>query len=343
MNPGFYPRYSRNGASSRHRFHDFAGLWAEASGGAAACEPFFSERYLARLYAGKGKSPAALAAGWLRRFFRMFSMPDTVIVEYELMPFFPAWFELLFLRRRRFFLNFDDDVELKYTRFPWLRRKYSTLAARAAGVICANRMLVEKFGKVNSNTLLLPTALDPAPFCGPAPEKFKRFTVVWIGTPASHGYLLGAADRLRAMARKVDFELLVIAKASLPPVPGVPCRMVDWSEDNEADLLRRSHVGIMPLPEGEAFAAGKSAFKIIQYMAAALPAVASDVGENRNVLTDGVTGFLAGDADEWANALQKLASDPELYRAMSAAAFAASENYSLQTAFAKFRDFIAAG
>ncbi|MEA4863235.1 MAG: glycosyltransferase [Victivallaceae bacterium] len=341
MTPCFYPRYGRNGASSRHRFHDFAERWT-ASGAEVECRPFFSGRYLERFYAGKGKSAAGLAAGWLRRLSAMLSMPDTPVIEYELLPFFPAWFELMFLRRRRFFLNFDDDVEVKYARIPWLRRKYGRRAARAAGVICANRTLLEKFAAVNSNTLLLPTPLDLAPFRTPPPEKFERFTVVWIGTPASYGYLLDAADKLRAMAQKTDFELLVIAKASLPPVPGVRCRMTDWSEKNEADLLRRSHVGIMPLPENDRFAAGKSAFKLIQYMAAGLPAIASDVGENRHVLSDGETGFLAGDSADWADKLAKLAASPELCRSMSAAALAAADEYSVESAFEKFRDFIAA-
>ncbi len=339
MTPGFYPRYSRNGASSRHRFHDFAARWPE---GGVKCSPFFSERYLERLYAGKGKSAAGLAAGWLRRFSALFSLPDTPVIEYELMPFFFFFFELMFLRRRRFFLNFDDDVSVKYAGMPWLRHKYDRLAARASGVICANRMLLEKFGAVNPNALLLPTPLDLAPFGAPAPEKFERFTAVWIGTPASYGYLQAAADKLRAMAGKTGFELLVIAKASLPPVPGVRCRMADWSEAGEAELLRRCHVGIMPLPENDRFAAGKSAFKLIQYMAAGLPAIASDVGENRNVLRDGVTGFLADTPADWADRLAKLAADPELYRKMSAASLAAAREYSVDAAVEKLRGFLTA-
>ena len=341
MIPGFYPRYSRNGASSRHRFYDMADLWTAAAGCEVRCRPFFSERHLEKLYAGKGKSLAGLAAGWLRRLAELPSMPDTAVIEYELLPFFPAWFERRALRRRRYYLNFDDDVALKYRRIPWLARKYDRLAAHASGVICANRMLLDRFRAINPNVLLLPTAIDLAPFRSvPSPQKFDRFTVVWIGSPSTFGYLLNAADKLREMAQKNDFELLVIAKASLPPVPGVRCRMADWSEPAEAELLRRSHVGIMPLPEGDAFAAGKSAFKLIQYAAAGLPAIASDIGENRHVLRNGETGFLAGTCGEWADALAKLAQDSARYRKMAAAALAESEKYSLEAAFEKFRSFI---
>ena len=86
-------------------------------------------------------------------------------------------------------------------------------------------------------------------------------------------------------------------------------RFADWSEAKEGELLARCHVGIMPLPADDPFAAGKSAFKLIEYLAAGLPAIASPVGENLRVLRDGETGYLAETPEEWTDALIRLKDD----------------------------------
>lgn len=106
-------------------------------------------------------------------------------------------------------------------------------------------------------------------------------------------------------------------------------RFEEWSPENEAALLSRCHAGIMPLPADDAFAAGKSAFKLIQYLAAGLPAIASPVGENRRVLRAGETGFFASAPGEWAEALRLLADDAVRIR-LSANARVLARDYSIQ-------------
>ena len=85
----------------------------------------------------------------------------------------------------------------------------------------------------------------------------------------------------------------------------------------------------MPLTD-DPFSRGKSAYKLIQYQAAGLPAIASPVGENVRVIRHGVTGFLADSPAEWADALKQLAADSGLCAAMGLAARAAAFDYSLQ-------------
>jgi glycosyltransferase involved in cell wall biosynthesis len=67
----------------------------------------------------------------------------------------------------------------------------------------------------------------------------------------------------------------------------------------------------MPLTD-DAWSRGKCAFKLLQYMAAALPCVASPVGANTEAVLDGINGFYATDVDEWERSLEKLIVSPEL-------------------------------
>jgi glycosyltransferase involved in cell wall biosynthesis len=69
-------------------------------------------------------------------------------------------------------------------------------------------------------------------------------------------------------------------------------------------------VGLMPL-EDDAWTRGKCSFKMLQYMAAGLPAVVSPVGMNRDVLALGESGIPAAGVDDWIDALRVLAADPD--------------------------------
>jgi len=307
---GVCTRYGILGASSRLRYFQFREAF-EAVGFVPRFHPFFPDSYLKRLYAGKGKSRSLAAAALLRRLAGTPFLPQRLLIEYELLPELSFGIESCFLRGKRYMLNFDDDVWLKYRGRPALEGKYDRLIAGASGVICANDLLLERVEKLNPNTVKIPTAVDLDAYPVET-EKFPRFTVAWIGTPVTYRYLELHAEALRRMAQVAEFDLLVLAKKSLETraLPGVSMRFEEWSAESEAALLSRCHIGIMPLPADDVFAAGKSAFKLIQYLAAGLPAIASPVGENRQVLLAEETGFFASTPDEWAAALLRLREEP---------------------------------
>jgi len=339
---GFYPRYDRLGASSRLRFFQFYERWLREDPETArrlALHPGMSDDYLRALYAGKCGKMRKLRE-WLRLWRRAFHLEERLLIEYELLPGVPYAVERLFLGSRRYLLNFDDNVWEKYRKHPLLAGKFDALVRLASGVIVANRFLYEKVAKLQKNLILIPTVVEESPYRVPA-EKFDRFTVVWIGTPVTYRYLEHFAEALRAMHRAVDFELLVVARKELAarPLPGGDTRFIDWSEANEAEALKRSHVGIMPLTD-DGFARGKSAYKLIQYQAAGLPALASPVGENIHLIRPGVNGFLPQTPEEWATALGKLHDDRECYRHCAEHARLDSEQYTLEHYFPIFRKFV---
>jgi len=335
---GIYTRYSERGASSRLRCYRYAPL-LRAHGFDVTVHPLMGDDTLAALYAGRSRR-GKLARDLAKRLFTFPSAERNLWIEYELFPGVPFAAEKCLIGSRRYVLSFDDAVYLNYREHPLLRGKFQRLAAGAAGIMAANDLLLEYFTRFNPNTVKIPTAVDTDAL-RPGTEKFPRFTVVWIGTPVTfRRHLAPAAPMLGALAEELDFDLAVVgggaAAAELLP----RARCFPWSEELECDLLPRCHAGIMPLPANDGFAAGKSAYKLLQYMAAGLPSVASPVGENRVVIRPGGTGFFASSPEEWRHALRQLVTDRERCAAMAAAARAAAEkDYSVRRYAPVIADF----
>ena len=335
---GVYTRYSDRGASSRLRYLCHADRLAQ-NGFDAKFHTLFQNDYLDALYAGR---PAKVKAvrGLGRRMLQMPPPEPALWIEYELLPGVPFAVEARMLAGKRFVLDFDDAVYLKYLGKPLLADKFERLAARAAGIVTANDMLLEHFAAHNANTVKIPTAVDTKALA-PGGEKFPRPTLVWIGTPVTcMAHLVPFSGIFRDLRRTLDFDLLVIGGVPCPALdfPGV--KIVPWSTQAERELVPKCHIGIMPLPADDAFAAGKSAYKLIQYLAAGIPAVASPVGENRVVLKDGGTGFFAASPADWRTALLRLAGDPCLRAAMGENARNEAQKYSCEAVFAKLAQFL---
>jgi glycosyltransferase involved in cell wall biosynthesis len=73
----------------------------------------------------------------------------------------------------------------------------------------------------------------------------------------------------------------------------------------------------MPLQDGP-WERGKCGYKLIQYMAAGRPVIASPVGVNTDIVTPD-TGILAGDPAAWSAALIRLIDDAALRQRLGAA------------------------
>jgi glycosyltransferase involved in cell wall biosynthesis len=74
----------------------------------------------------------------------------------------------------------------------------------------------------------------------------------------------------------------------------------------------------MPLPD-DAWCRHKCGLKLLQYLAAGIPAIASPVGVNAEIIEPGMNGLLARDDEEWEAALRTLLADAELRRRMGVA------------------------
>jgi glycosyltransferase involved in cell wall biosynthesis len=106
--------------------------------------------------------------------------------------------------------------------------------------------------------------------------------------------------------------------------------------------LAAMDVGTLPSPWTEHFAYLTSALKLFEYMAAGCAVLASDLPGVAEVITDGVTGFLAppGDAAAFAAAIRRLATDRALCARLGATGQETVQHYAWSARAARIRAFV---
>lgn len=137
-------------------------------------------------------------------------------------------------------------------------------------------------------------------------------TVVgWIGSPGTTKYLHGIRGAFCALGERYGDLSLMLIGASPFEVRGMPVIQRPWGLDTEVEDLRQFDIGIMPLPDTP-WTRGKGGYKLLQYMAMGIPAVASPVGITREIVRDGINGFLATSEADWIEKLSLLIERPDL-------------------------------
>jgi len=248
-------------------------------------------------------------------------------------------FERLAARGRRTIFDFDDAIFERRSN----RRKFPALIALATHVIAGNPYLAARAGAPHKTTII-PTVVDGDRYAlQPTRDaRGKDVVVGWTGLDGNYRQLEHAVPGLARALERTGARFVVISNAPPPPALA-PLRpeFVRWRPETEIEDLARLDIGVMPLPDGP-IERGKCAYKLIQYMAMGRPGVASPVGANRDVVTDGVDGFLPEDAAGWERAVVSLVEDPALRRAVGARARARVEAaYSMRAVLPLYKRVLA--
>jgi glycosyltransferase involved in cell wall biosynthesis len=257
--------------------------------------------------------------------------------------------ERAFVARRcdRWVLDVDDAIMFRRPRREddpgstarWRQRRFHAMARRCRFVVAGSRSLAEMIGDTGGPVAVLPTPVDLAAY--PPASLPDRATVRlgWIGLGSNLRYLERLAPVFaRLRAGDVRFEVRVISDR-LPELTDVPCTLVPWSEATEGRDLAECDVGLAPLADDH-WTRGKAGYRCIQYAAAGLPAVATPVGGQREIVGDGETGLWAGDPEAWATALRRLCGDAALRRRLGTAARAAAARYDLRPFAERYLDLL---
>ena len=223
--------------------------------------------------------------------------------------------EARLLRRwcRSIVYDFDDAVYTVRPRrighrpaqSPLRQWRFATLCGIADLVLACNETLAARARPHARRVEVVPTPVDVSRYPKDPPSRSPGRTLVWIGMPENLRYLELVHSALARLAGEFRNLTLRIISSAAPPWTDVPIELVPWSEAGEVDALRTADIGIMPLSDDD-WSNGKCSFKLVQYMAASLPCVASRVAMNCEVVTPGSNGYLAATPEEWEDRLRVL-------------------------------------
>jgi glycosyltransferase involved in cell wall biosynthesis len=254
---------------------------------------------------------------------------DVIFIYREMFPIGPAIIERLLGSRGRppIVFDFDDAIFLpsvsdanRAIRALKQPGKVATILRYSDHVIAGNEYLAAYARRFSGAVTVIPTCVDTTKFV-PSPDAFstngshpsQQPVVGWIGSPTTASYVRGLADIFRQVRDRHPFVLRVSGAGESLDVPGVPTEQPEWALEREVELFNTCDVGVYPLADDE-WSRGKCGFKAIEFMACGVPVVASAVGVNREIIEDGVNGFLASTEAEWIEKLGRLLVDRELRR-----------------------------
>jgi glycosyltransferase involved in cell wall biosynthesis len=340
-------RYERLGSSSRVRFYQYF-PYLRSHGVEITNAPFFNDDYVQSIYAGRAVSATSFLSAYGKRLLAVLksSRYDLIWVEKELFPWLPVWFEKLVpAAGRPYIVDYDDAVFHRYdlhkssfVRF-LLKHKIDRVMQRAALVVAGNDYLANRAKETGAKRIeTLPSVVDVNSYTTRTDSISSPFRIGWIGSPVTAPYLNLVKEALTQLAREAEIHLVWIGAGDSTPFPNIPTTILLWDEKLERSIGELFDVGIMPLVDGP-FERGKCGYKLVQYMAAGLPVIASPVGVNQQMVEPGVNGFLASSTQQWLDAFRSLLHHRSLAMDMGRAGRQkAEQKYNLQGTAPKLLD-----
>lgn len=318
------------GAGCRFRIAQYVPYLRDA-GFDVTISPFYTPEFFRLVYQPGHhlrKSATSLALVWRRlRETLAVDRYDLVFLYREAIPIGPPVIERMIARRGLpIVYDFDDAIFLpsvseanRVVSFLKAPGRVADVLRLSAEVIVGNDYLAEYARRYHPRVSVIPTAVDTSRFVpAPASGAAGRPVVGWIGSPTTFPYLESLAGVLREVAARHPFTLKVSGAGRPVHFPGLDVVEAPWSLEDEVSLFNTCDVGVYPLTDDE-WARGKCGFKAIQFMACGVPVVAASVGVNREIVEDGVNGFLAASPGEWVEKLERLLADGALRQRFGAA------------------------
>lgn len=323
----FIQPYPTEGASARYRVEQYV-PYLENNGIKCVIRPFISAKFYKILYK-KGlyfKKILYFIQSSIQRFsdIVLAIRSDLIFIHLEAFPLGPPFLEYIFAKvlHKKIIYDLDDAIYmgntssannfLKYLKCPSKIKKIIKISSH---VIACNEYLASYAEKYNNNVTVIHTSVDTEKFKPVNREKKENIVIGWMGSHSTAKYLSELKDVFFKLGAKYKFTVKIIGAGEGYDfeIPGVNVVKLDWSLKDEIAQFQSFDVGVYPLPENE-WTKGKTGFKTIQYMSVGIPCVVSDVGANKDIIEDGVNGYLVRTEEEWIEKLSKLIKDPSLRR-----------------------------
>ena len=208
-------------------------------------------------------------------------------------------------KQKRIVFDFDDAIYISSIDKSAHEKTISTI--KLADLVITSCPVLNNYSRnFNTNSIIITSPVDTK-IIAPDNKKHELLTIGWIGSEWTSKYLTIVEPVFEELSKKYKFRLLLVgAKDSVQ----FKCETehIKWSLETENKYLNKMDIGIMPLFDDE-FERAKGGFKLLQYMAAGKPVLASPVGINKDIVLPGQNGFLCESENDWYTALCTLIDD----------------------------------
>lgn len=281
----------------------------------------------------KGRIPEKMfwvAWGYVRRLFTAFTLRryHVVYVFLWVTPFgYPLYERIYAAINPHIVYDIDDAIFIKAKSLvnrsmDFLRgmNKPFYLMRTAMHVIACTPYLTDTAKKYNQKVTDISSTINTEAY-QPANHYNNNHKLVlgWSGSHSTSPFLHLLKEVLLEVQQKISFKLIVMGEADFKMEGIKDLEAIPWSVEDEVPTLQRFDIGLYPLPLDSDWVLGKSGLKALQYMAVAVPVVATAIGANYRIMENGKTGMLVKTKDEWVAAILTLAANPELRKQMGLA------------------------
>lgn len=226
------------------------------------------------------------------------------------------------MKKKKKIIIFDlDDALFEVKSWNWSYIK--NIIKISDFITVGSHYLYDYSKKYNSKTYLLPSSVDSDLFHPKYRKKNEDNEIIigWLG--AGNNFQLENLKILKnplnyiSKKYKIKFRIIsALSKDVKNEFINLNCRvdfgLEKWVPLYEIpEIISDFDIGVMPLIDNT-FSRGKCAMKILEYMSMEIPTVASNIGENKYVINQGINGFLASTPEDWINHLSKLIEDSNL-------------------------------
>lgn len=328
----FISPYPTEGPSYRYRVEQYFN-YLESNGIQCIARPFMNSQFYSIAYKPKNITRKLIylflaSISRCRDFIESFQY-DIIFVHLEAYPLGPPVLEFLWsIFGKTIIYDLDDAIFLtnkkpayKIVKFLKFSNKVESIIRFSKEIIVCNQYLKDYAArfKDKSKIHIIPTSLDTDKFL-PLQNKAENkseLVIGWIGSHSTAGYLNELTDVFKALKKNHNFVLKIVGSNFLVQIEGIKTINKAWSLEDDLRDFQSLDIGVYPLPDNE-WTKGKTGFKTIQYMSVGIPCVVSNVGRNKEIIQDGINGFLADNKDEWLRKLSLLIENPQLRNSIGA-------------------------
>ena len=296
----------------------------ELDGFEISTSPFVSAHFWEIIYK-KGSTLKKIGytiLGYFRRIKDLFKLRkyDVVYIHLWVTPLgFPIFEWLVKLIAKKIIYDIDDMIFLghsseanKFLEGLKGKKKMISLMKSSDHIITCTPTLDKFVRQYNTNTTDISSTIDTEKYTKKEHIATEKITLGWSGSHSTSKYVKLLEPVFTELLTKGHrFKVLVIGDNNFTfSDKNIEVISKPWELSSEVVDLKQIDIGLYPLPN-EQWVLGKSGLKALQYMSIGIPTIATNIGANSRIISNGENGFLVKNNSEWIASLELLINDVE--------------------------------